>query len=152
LTVRPAWQKSASAFAAGLFLVAGGLLWAQSFPLNKRLWTSSFALFTAGVSIALFALLFWMIDGPMQLRRGLTPWLAFGANALTAYMLSEVLASVLSAVSLPNQENLQQFLFRLLPRGLGPPPFVSLLYSVLFVLACFLPVLFLYRRKIFIKL
>jgi predicted acyltransferase len=152
LTDRPAWRKSAALFAGGLFLLACGLLWAQSFPLNKRLWTSSYVLFTAGISIALFALLYWIIDGPHQFRRGLTPWLAFGTNALIAYVLSEVLAPVLSAIYLPGGENLQQFLFHLLPRWLGSPPFVSLLYSMLFVLVCYLPVFALYRRKIFIKL
>jgi len=152
LTDRPAWRKSAALFAGGLSLLACGLLWAQSFPLNKRLWTSSYVLFTAGISIALFALLYWIIDGPHQFRRGLTPWLAFGTNALIAYVLSEVLAPVLSAIYLPGGENLQQFLFHLLPRWLGSPPFVSLLYSMLFVLVCYLPVFALYRRKIFIKL
>jgi predicted acyltransferase len=67
-------------------------------------------------------------------------------------VLSEVLAPVLSAIYLPGGENLQQFLFHLLPRWLGSPPFVSLLYSMLFVLVCYLPVFALYRRKIFIKL
>ncbi len=151
-TARPAWRKAALLFVGGLVLLACGQLWAQSFPLNKRLWTSSFVLFTAGISIALFALLYWLIDGQYRLRRGLMPWLVFGTNALTTYVLSEVLAPVLAAIYLPGGENLQQLLFSLLPRWLGPPPFVSMLYSMLFVLVCFLPVFALYRRKIFIKL
>jgi predicted acyltransferase len=152
LTDRPVWKKSLSLFSGGLVLLTCGLLWAQSFPLNKRLWTSSYVLFTAGISIALFALLYWIIDGPHQFRRGLTPWLAFGTNALSAYVLSEVLAPVLSAIYLPGGGNLQQYLFHSLPHWLGPPPFISLLYSMLFVLVCYLPVFALYRRKIFIKL
>jgi predicted acyltransferase len=152
LTVRPAWIKSAAAIACGLLLLSCGLLWAESFPLNKRLWTSSFVLFTTGISVALFALLYWLIDGPLRLRRGLTPALVFGTNALTAYVLSEVLAIMLAGIPLPNGVNLQRFLFHLLPNWLGPSSFVSMIYSVLFVLACYLPVLFLYQRKIFIKL
>ena len=152
LTDRPVWKKSTALFAGGFILLASGLLWAQSFPLNKRVWTSSYVLVTAAISTALLALLYWIIDGPHPFRRGLTPWLAFGTNALAAYVLSEVLAPVLSAIYLPDGENLQQFLFHLLPRWLGPPPFVSMLYSMLFVLVCYLPVFVLYRRKIFIKL
>jgi predicted acyltransferase len=102
--------------------------------------------------MALFALLYWLIDGPHEFRRGLTPWLAFGTNALAAYVFSEVLAPVLSAIYLPGGKNLQGCLFHLLPRWLGPAPFVSMLCSMLFVLACYLPVFVLYRRKIFIKL
>jgi predicted acyltransferase len=151
-TTRPAWRKAALLFACGLVLLACGELWAQSFPLNKRLWTSSYVLFTGGISIALFALLYWLIDGKFRLRRGLTPWLVFGTNALSAYVLSEVLAPVLAVIHLPGGENLQELLYSLLPRWLGPPPFISLLYSMLFVLVCFFPVFALYRRKIFIKL
>jgi predicted acyltransferase len=97
--------------------------------------------------MALLALIYWLVDGPAHLRFGLTPWLAFGANALTAYVLSELLAIALAAIELPSGATMQQRLFGLLPRWLGPAPFVSLVYSILFVLVCYLPVLGLYRRK-----
>jgi len=151
-TPRPAWRKATALILCGLILLAFGLLWSHSFPINKRLWTSSYVLFTGGVSMFLLASLFWVIDGPYQLRRGLTPWLVFGTNALTAYVLSEVLAIALAAVRMPRGGNLQQSLFHLLPYWLGPPPLVSMIYSVLFVLVCALPLIPLYRKKIFLKL
>jgi predicted acyltransferase len=133
-----------------------GLFWAHSLPLNKRLWTSSFAVFTSGIAMALLAVLFGCIDGRQkedgQRRRVLMPWLVFGTNALTAYVLSEVLAVALAAVPVRSGENLQQLLYRLLPSWLGPPPLDSMLYSVLFVCVCYLPVWELYRRRIFVKL
>lgn len=154
-TVRPAWQRASALLCCGLLSIAGGLLWSQTFPFNKRLWTSSFALFTAGIAMALFAVLFWTIDGSKhdaQHRPLLKAWLVFGTNALTAYILSEVLAVALGAVPVGSGENLQQLLFRLLPSWLGPPPLVSTLYSILFVCVCYVPVWELYRRRIFIKL
>jgi predicted acyltransferase len=150
-TSRSARARAALLFLSGVLLIVAGLVWSHWLPLNKRLWTSSFALFTSGIAMVLFALLFYCIDGPITLRRGLTPWLIFGRNALTAYILSEVLAIVLSAVTLSRGETLQQFLYRLLP-PFGPPPVVSVTYSILFVLICFLPVGYLYRHKIFLKL
>jgi predicted acyltransferase len=155
-SARPAWQRASALMACGLASMAGGLLWAGSFPLNKRLWTSSFALFTAGIAMALLALLFWYVDVRKKqegrLNPLLKPWLVFGTNALTAYVLSEVLAVVLAAIPVRSGEDLQQLLFRLLPSWLGPPPFVSMLYSILFVCVCYLPVWELYRRRIFLKL
>ena len=148
----PVRKKAVTLFFGGILLLNCGLLWSQSFPLNKRLWTSSFVLFTAGISMALLALIYWLVDGPMQLRCGLTPCLAFGTNALTAYVLSEVLAIELGATKLHGAANLQQLLYGLLPHWLGSAPTVSMVYSILFVLVCYLPVLGLYRRKIFIKL
>ena len=146
------WQRAYVLVVSGLLFVAGGLLWANAFPMNKRLWTSSFVLFTAGISMVMLAVLFWLIDGPMRMRRGLLPWLVFGTNALTAYVFSEVLSIVLGAVRVSKTKNLQQLAFNLLPHSIGSPSFVSMVYSVLFVVVCFVPVMVLYRRKIFIKL
>jgi len=155
-TVRPVWQKACVLLSCGIVSMAGGLLWAQTFPLNKRLWTSSFALFTSGLAMSILALLFWCIDGKKkqdaQYSLWMRPWLVFGTNALTAYVLSELLAVVLSAIIVRSGENLQQLLYRLLLSWLGPPPFVSMLYSVLFVCVCYLPVWQLYRRRMFVKL
>jgi len=155
-TVRPVWQRVSALLGCGLVAVVVGMLWAQTFPLNKRLWTSSFALFTSGIAMVLLAMLFWSIDAKKKQESPphfwLRPWLVFGTNALTAYVLSEVLAVVLAAIPIRSDESLQQLLFRLLPHWLGPSPFVSMLYSVLFVCVCYVPVWWLYRRKIFVKL
>jgi len=154
-SARAAWKRACGLLVCGVVATAGGLLWAQRFPLNKRLWTSSFALFTAGIAMALLAVLFWAIDGKDEReQRGvwMKPWVVFGTNALTAYVLSEVLAVALAAVPVGGGENLQQFLYRLLPTWLGPVPFVSMVYSVLFVGVCYLPVWVLYRRGVFVKL
>jgi len=154
-SARPAWQRACVLLCCGLASMAGGLLWAQTFPLNKRLWTSSFALFTSGIAMALLALLFLCIDAKQQDGQHsvwMKPWLVFGTNALTAYVLSEVLAVALAAVPVGGGENLQQMLFRLLPTWIGPLPSMSAVYSVLFVCVCYLPVWVLYRRRIFVKL
>jgi predicted acyltransferase len=151
-TTRTAWHKVAVLISSGLIFIAAGLLWSHWFPLNKRVWTSPFVLLTTGISVALLGLLFWMIDGPPKIRSGLTPWLVFGTNALGAYIFSEVLAIVLGAINLSRGETLQQFLFRLLPHTLGPPPLLSAVYSFMFVVVCFLPVMYLYRQRIFLKI
>jgi predicted acyltransferase len=148
----PATRRAVILFAAGIAFLLLGLLWSHTFPLNKRLWTSSFVLLTSGISMVAFATLFYLVDGACQIRCGLMPWLVFGTNALAAYVLSEVVAIVLGAIPLADGRSLQQRLFTCLPRWLGPPPLLSALYSVIFVGVCFLPIYWLYRRKIFIKL
>jgi len=139
----------------GVALLCIGLLWSHSFPLNKRLWTSSFVLFNGGLDTTLLAILYQGIDCRRELGRrlriSLVPWLAFGSNALTAYVFSELLADVLSVIHVARGETLQQWLFRLLPVGLGSPAFLSLIYSVLFVAVCSVPVLILYRGRVFVK-
>jgi hypothetical protein len=45
-----------------LVLILLGQLWNPWFPINKKLWTSSFVLFMGGCSMVLWALLIWLIE------------------------------------------------------------------------------------------
>ncbi|MFT4113253.1 acyltransferase family protein [Silvibacterium sp.] len=150
-------RKLGGLAASGAISLVLGLLWSESFPLNKRLWTSSFVLVTAGVSLLLLAVCALFFDGEETgARRWLQPLALvgriFGSNALTAYVLSEVLSIVLGAIPAGNAGTAQRFSYLLLPGFLAPGPFRSLVWSVLFVGACFVPIAVLYRRRIFLKL
>ncbi len=71
---------------AGVASLGLGVLWDPLFPVNKNLWSSSFVAVTAGASLLLLALFYWVID-----VRGWRSWSAplrvFGANAITIYLL-----------------------------------------------------------------
>jgi predicted acyltransferase len=82
-------------WAAGVALTIAGLAWGRVFPLNKNLWTSSFAIFTAGLAAQTLALFHWAFD-VRQWRMPGRPLIAFGRNALVAYFLSVGLDSVLT--------------------------------------------------------
>ncbi len=83
----PAAAKFLLLVCVGLACLAGGWLWAErlNFPIIKHIWTSSMALWSAGLSYLLLALFYLVIDWV-----GLTRWAFFfvviGANAITAYM------------------------------------------------------------------
>jgi predicted acyltransferase len=91
----PNRHPSALLWAAGVVLAAAGLLWGQVFPINKNLWTSSFALFSAGLATQLLAVCHWLLD-VRRLRTWSMPFVAFGRNALAAYLLSVGLDSILT--------------------------------------------------------
>jgi predicted acyltransferase len=150
-------RKLAVLALVSVLLVGLGLAWSPWFPLNKRLWTSSYVLLCAGVSIGLLAGLAWAVDESKWLSgrwssRALTPWLVFGTNALTAYIFSEVLSIAIGNIPLRGYGNVQRFTYLLLPAWLGSASLRSLLWSLLFTGVCFLPVLWLYRRRIFLNL
>jgi predicted acyltransferase len=141
----------------GAALAAVGLIWNTVFPINKRMWTSSYVMWVAGVDFLLLALFSWYLDRPGRTtvswkRRLLAPCLAFGSNALAAYVLSEVLATVISAIRVDGGLTLQRWTFQLLPEWLGAPPLRSLEWSIAFTAICYLPIYLLYRRRILIKL
>jgi predicted acyltransferase len=145
-------RKLVAMAGASLVLVAAGVGWSYFLPFNKRLWTSSYVLLTGGVSLGLLAFFQWALDYKRLFRGQVEPFLAFGVNALTAYVLSEVLGIVLGSIRLASGRTAQQFLCELIPAWLGPAPFRSLIWSILFVFICWLPVVYLRRRAIVVKL
>jgi predicted acyltransferase len=141
--------------AAALSGLALGSLWNIWFPINKKLWTSSYVLFAAGCTLLLLAICFYAIEIKKWTRGWTFPWLVFGSNAITAYVFSELLSAGLSTIRVHDgarTTDLQQLIYQKQFFPLVDPAFGSLLYAVAFVLICFVPVVLLYRKKIFIKI
>jgi predicted acyltransferase len=87
-----AWQHDRSRATlwialAGVALTLLGLALAPWFPLNKRIWTSSFVLLTTGLSALLFAGCV-VAAKSAAVRRLFVPFDIFGRNAILAYMVS----------------------------------------------------------------
>lgn len=79
----------------GAGLVALGLLADRWLPVNKNLWTSSYAMFTSGLAFLAFAACWWAID--VRGWRGWAwPFVVFGRNAIAVYTASGMLARVMS--------------------------------------------------------
>jgi predicted acyltransferase len=152
--------KSLSAINNGLrFGALGGVvlgfLWGFWFPINKKLWTSSYVLFAAGCTLILLSICFYAVEIKKWIGGWTFPWLVFGSNAITAYVFSELLSAGLSSVFIRDGgrvTDLQQYIYFHWFFPIINPSFGSLCYAIAFVLVCFLPVLILYRKKIFIKI
>ena len=82
---------------AGLIVAAIGLAWGQVFPINKKLWTSSFVLLTSGVGMAGLAICLGLFDvaGYRKLAR---PFEIVGINAIFVFVGSGLLAQTLGAI------------------------------------------------------
>ncbi|HEX3661753.1 MAG TPA: DUF5009 domain-containing protein, partial [Acidobacteriaceae bacterium] len=148
---RPRRQIAAGLFIAGLILVALGELWNPWFPINKKLWTSSYVLFAAGCSALLVALLYWFMEVKEWRRGWRQPWIVFGTNAIFAYMVSELLSSTFGSVHVHPNMWLGAWVYqpfaKIHPVGIG-----SLLYSIAFAGVCWLVTYPLWRKKIFLKI
>lgn len=149
-TNRSLQQKWAGLLAGGVVCILLGELWNPWFPINKKLWTSSYVLFAAGVSLVVWALLMWMTEIRGWRKGWASFWLVLGTNAITAYVLSEVLASLGGTLHVGSL-TLQQFVYAHVFAEIHPPGLASLLYSICFMLVCWLPMVVLYRRKIFLR-
>lgn len=81
---------------AGSAMILIGWAWSALMPLNKKIWTSSYALFTSGWAALAMAAFVWLVE--LRELRGF--WreagLAFGRNALFVFFLSGFLPRVVS--------------------------------------------------------
>jgi predicted acyltransferase len=153
LTAQAADDRARWIWVAGAAATAVGLLWGRLFPINKNLWTSSFALLSAGLAAQALALCHWMID-VRGWRAWSSPFVAFGRNPLAGYSLSVGFDSVLTHWILRNGLSLKGYAYR----GLFASPMArccsaesaSLAYAVLYVAVWTLVLTAMHRRRIYI--
>jgi predicted acyltransferase len=118
----------------GLVATALGWLWGLSFPVNKPLWTSSYALLMAGLAALLLALCHWAIEVRGH-RAWAGPFAILGVHALTLFFLSSLMAKLLFIVRVgAGGPRLQAWLFAHLFAPWASPINASLAYALMYVL------------------
>jgi predicted acyltransferase len=147
-------------FLAGVASLTAGLVWNLSFPMNKNLWTSSFALFANGVAPVGLAACYWLIDvlGLHETTAGkwLTwPWLVFGSNAIVAYAASELIVELMVWIKFEDGERAVttwSWLYHHLLARSRSTDLTSVLFALAFVATCFLLNWLLWRKRIFVRI
>jgi predicted acyltransferase len=134
-------------------LVLGGL-WSVSFPINKNLWTSSYVLWSGGLSLLLFSCCFLLID-VLGYQKWALPFKIFGMNALFAFIFHVLVLKTQVHYSLilanGTSTNMKNWVAESLFSNYSPAN-SSLFYSLGFLFINFLIVIVLYKRKIFIRI
>ncbi|MBE7215609.1 DUF5009 domain-containing protein [Shewanella benthica] len=93
------WTKVAYLLLAGAFTLALGWLVDLVIPVNKDLWTSSFALVTTGWSIILLAVFYALVD-VLKWQKIAFPFVVIGCNAIIIYLASSLVNWKYTAQSL----------------------------------------------------
>jgi heparan-alpha-glucosaminide N-acetyltransferase len=124
--------------AVGVFLHFTGIC-----PIVKRIWTPSWTLFSGGICFLVLAAFSWIID--VKQRRGWAfPLIVVGTNSIAAYLIAHMWEEFIKSSLLTN---LGPKPFFLLGPGLQP---LLLGATMLFIYWLFL--LWMYRRKIFLRI
>ncbi|MDT4968045.1 MAG: hypothetical protein QOJ64_2782 [Acidobacteriota bacterium] len=153
---RTQFEKAGGMFFAGACAVAVGWAWHFWFPINKALWTSSYVVFTAGMALQLLAICYWLVD-IKGYKRWSKPFVIFGVNALPLFVLSGMLARLMTdahwqltrASGKPG--HLQGFIFDYVFASWTSPINASLFYAIVYIFFWLLLMWLLYRKRIFIK-
>ncbi|MDR1332327.1 MAG: DUF5009 domain-containing protein [Tannerella sp.] len=132
-------KKSVYMLVAALLLLVAGCVWSHWFPLNKKLWTSTFVCVVGGYSLLLFALFYYIID-----VKGWSRWSFFfrivGLNSITIYLAQRIIDfNRISGFFLSG-------IVRQCPEAWG-----HLISAAGYITVCWLFLYFLYRKNIFLK-
>ena len=138
-------QRRTRLLIIGGFLIAIGLMWNIWLPINKKLWTDSFATLMAGLDFVVLAAFIWLVDERGHIKI-VKPFVITGMNAITVYLASEFLAEALDSTSA------HEFLYNHFYAPIASPMNASLLWALSYVLLMFLIAWFMYRRKWFVRI
>jgi len=148
-------EKTAGVFIAGNLCLLLGVIMSIWLPINKNLWTVSYAVFMTGWALICFATIYWIVDVKGK-TRGMQPFVIFGMNAITIFTLAELLASLLWAITWPiaggEIMTLHDAIYEHLFLPLASPVNASLLYAIVFVSAMYTVAWGMWKKGWFVKI
>ena len=149
-------------FVAGVVLIFTGLCWNMVFPINKKIWTSSYTVYTTGLAIITLSVMIYLIE--FKGRKGCWTHFfdVFGKNALFIYAMSALIPNILWLIRIRNgvdhenkpiYRNALNWFYENLCKPIIPsdPRIGSLIYALCFIAMMWFFAWLLHRKKIYIK-
>ena len=145
------YQTLTTLFVSAVVLLFFAYWWDLTFPINKKIWTSSFVLATSGLAILLLGSFVYFIE--IKNYRGV--WSSFfevfGKNALFIYALSGLIPKLLVMIHTGNTNPWSWFYEHVTSKFPGRPENGSLLFAISFVLLLWLVAWWMNKKKIYIR-
>ncbi|MFL5742333.1 MAG: acyltransferase family protein [Flavisolibacter sp.] len=154
------YQMLTVLFIAAVGLLFTGYAWGLVFPINKKIWTSSYVAYTSGLAIVVLSTLIYAIE-VKQMRGWWTKFFdVFGKNALFIFAFSSFFPKTLWLIRWPSGVNAQgqttysdpwHWFARLCGKLPGRPENGSLLFSICVILLFWAICYWMDKKKIYIK-
>lgn len=147
-------------FIAGVVLTAVGYVWDLTFPINKKIWSSSYTIYTSGLALCIIGVMIYWVEMKQK-----NFWLGhffnyFGKNPLFIFVLSGFIPRVLALIRIDDINNvgkhvnlnpLQWFYVHVCKNLFTDLRIGSLTYSIVLILFYGLIAYILDKKKIYIK-
>ncbi|RWZ88169.1 MAG: DUF1624 domain-containing protein [Hydrotalea sp. AMD] len=155
------YDMLANLLVLALVLMAAGYAWDMVFPINKKIWSSSYVVYTSGLAIATLGILIYAIEFK-EVRGAWSSFFdVFGKNPLFIFVLSGFLPRVLGLIRIPhgmNEEGLPVYLsplgwfYEQVCKPISTDEHIgSLLYALILIAFYWLIVYGMDKKKIYIK-
>ena len=144
------YETVARLMIAGFVSLCTAYFWDLLFPINKKLWTSSFVLYTVGLDMIILGILIYIIE-----IRSWNKWTyffqVFGRNPLSIYLLSELLVTLFYMIRTGPRISLYQAINNGFYQKVLPGAFGSLFFALSYMMLCWLVGYWMDKRKIYIR-
>ncbi len=147
-------EKTMRLFVYGNIMVFIGLAWNPWLPINKNLWTSSYAVFMSGLAMVILGIFTWWID--IRGRHRFTkPFIVYGMNAITVFVLSGLIGRLLYVIRWQDgygaEVTLKGWVYQALFTPWLSPVNASLAYALTWVALSYAAMHWMYKKGIFLK-
>lgn len=143
------YETLAKLLMAGALMIVLGIWWDLLFPINKKLWTSSYVLLTVGIDLIVLAFLVFIVDMAQQ-KRWTYFFEVFGRNTLFIYLLSEIFVVLLWTFS-AGDTSWYSWIYRNGFQSWAGDYNGSVLFALWVMLTCWVVGYVLDKRKIYVK-
>ncbi len=148
-------------FVAGAVMLFTGFCWDMVFPINKKIWTSSYVIYTTGLATIIIATMIYIIE-----IKNVKVWLSkffdvFGKNALFVFALSAFLPKILWLIRIPNgmdklgkplyTDPWHWFYLKVCSKIPGDPRIGSLAFAISFIIFMWAICYWMDKKKIYVK-
>ncbi len=153
----PHFKLISSLMVSGFLLLIAGMVYALEFPLNKKIWSSSYVIYTTGLAVLILGTFIWYIE-VLHKKNFLTKFFdVFGKNPLFIFVLSGLLPRALGLIRIstekPNEfiSPLQWYYLNICSNFSDNAKLNSLIYAISFILFMWLICYVLDKKRIYIK-
>jgi predicted acyltransferase len=130
-------------------LVILSYVWDIVFPINKKIWTSSYVLHTVGRDLLILSVLIWFIE--IRNWKGWTYFFeVFGRNPLILYVASGIVISIFSMIPI-GDTSLKGAIYSNLFSSWLSPKMASFLFAISYMLLIWVIGYWMDRKKVYIK-
>ena len=134
---------------SGIILLALAYTWDLVFPINKKIWTSSYVLLTLGWDLILISLLIFVVE-VQKISKWTYFFQAFGRNPLILYVLSGVVISIFSMIPM-GETTFKGWLYASFYTSWLGPKTASFLFAISYMLLIWVIGYAMDKKKIYIK-
>lgn len=147
-----AFKMLTGLFVAGVALLFAGFCWDMVFPINKKIWTSSYTIYTVGLAIITLSTMIYLIEIRSYTGFPTRFFEVFGKNALFIFSLSAFLPKTAALFTSDKGINFWNFLYKKIYVNIpGDPKLGSLAYAITVIIFMWAICWWMDKKKIYIK-